>query len=187
MFWRRHAQRLLVQRGQLSVIPQLRELVRRNEVDSIGLDVGAIHALRTLDGLGEFASAESREVLQSALSHPSSGVVRTAIEVLPRDEAGRDLLLGSDAFESADAQVRLSALLAIAESPAAKESASQALRALVDSKNQNDRWMLDAATSAAATSGGDFLSVGLRPDVGVARIASGDVGGRRARRPLTRR
>ncbi len=68
-------------------------------------------------------------------------------------------MLGSDAFESSDAQVRLSALLAIAESPAAEGVGISGVRAIVDSKNQNDRWMLDAATSAAATSGGDFLAL----------------------------
>ena len=79
------------------------------------MDVAAIHALRALDGLGALESSDTRKVLGTALSHPSGGVVRTAIEVMPRDDRGRDMLLDSDVFESADAQVRLSALLAMAD------------------------------------------------------------------------
>ena len=52
LFWRRHAQRLLVERGKTDVVPALFELARDPTVDEIGLNVGAIHALWTLHGLG---------------------------------------------------------------------------------------------------------------------------------------
>src|SRR5262249_13606291 len=52
LFWRRHAQRLLVERGKQDVVPGLLELARDPGVDDIGLNVGAIHALWTLHGLG---------------------------------------------------------------------------------------------------------------------------------------
>ena len=52
LFWRRHAQRLLVERGQSHVVPELIELVNATSTDAIGLNVGAIHALWTLHGLG---------------------------------------------------------------------------------------------------------------------------------------
>src|SRR5262249_4475469 len=52
LLWRRHAQRLLVERGRADVVPSLIELVRDPSVDAIGLNVGAIHALWTLHGLG---------------------------------------------------------------------------------------------------------------------------------------
>ncbi len=53
MFWRLHAQRLLVERNQKDVVPQLLALVRNTTVDSLGLNGGAMHALWTLQGLGE--------------------------------------------------------------------------------------------------------------------------------------
>ena len=56
MFWRLHAQRLLVERGQKDVVPQLVALVRNTAVDAIGTNGGALHALWTLHGLGELSS-----------------------------------------------------------------------------------------------------------------------------------
>ena len=53
MFWRLHAQRLLVERGQKDVVPQLVALVRNKAVDEVGTNGGAFHALWTLQGLGE--------------------------------------------------------------------------------------------------------------------------------------
>ncbi len=40
-----HAQRLLVERGNKDVVPQLIALVKDNSVDEIGLNPAAIHAL----------------------------------------------------------------------------------------------------------------------------------------------
>ena len=57
MFWRLTAQRLLVERGQKDVVPQLLALVRNPAVDAIGINGGALHALWTLDGLGALAGA----------------------------------------------------------------------------------------------------------------------------------
>ena len=54
MFWRMHAQRLLVERGKDDVAADLVALVKDESVDGIGLNPGAIHALWALDGLGSF-------------------------------------------------------------------------------------------------------------------------------------
>src|SRR5207237_3922764 len=45
MFWRKHAQRLLVERGRQDVLPALFVLARDPSVDEIGLNTGVIHAL----------------------------------------------------------------------------------------------------------------------------------------------
>ena len=63
MFWRLHAQRLLVERGQKDVVPQLIALVRNPSVDAIGINGGAFHALWTLQGLGALDTATGRRVL----------------------------------------------------------------------------------------------------------------------------
>ena len=41
LLWRRHAQRLLVERGKLDVVPELVKLVADQSTDAIGLNVGA--------------------------------------------------------------------------------------------------------------------------------------------------
>ncbi|MFP8952569.1 PVC-type heme-binding CxxCH protein [Natrialbaceae archaeon A-arb3/5] len=50
-FWRRTAQRLLIERGETDVVDDLVELVQDQSTDEIGLSPGAIHALWTLEGL----------------------------------------------------------------------------------------------------------------------------------------
>ena len=140
----------------------LGDLVAAKNLDEIGLDVGAIHALRTLDGLGQLDNSEGRKLLAQALHHPSAGVVRTAVEVLPRDEAGREMLLEANLLSSEAPQVRLSTLLALAEMPPTEQSAAAALQSLIGANDQDDRWMRDAATSAAANAGGAFLALACR-------------------------
>src|SRR5205823_3353054 len=83
MLWRLHAQRLLVERGQLDVLPDLIKLAADSAVDEIGLNVGAIHALWTMHGLGALdgSKPEARAAAVKALQHPSAGVRRNALLV----------------------------------------------------------------------------------------------------------
>src|SRR5207244_2060420 len=57
MLWRLHAQRLLIERGKLDVLPALLELAGDRSMDAIGLNPGVIHALWTLHGLGAINGA----------------------------------------------------------------------------------------------------------------------------------
>ena len=61
MFWRLHAQRLLVELGQNDVAPALVRLTADPSVDPIGLNPGAIHALWTLHGLADRDGTARRE------------------------------------------------------------------------------------------------------------------------------
>jgi hypothetical protein len=58
LLWRAHAQRLLVERQDKSVVPELDQARAGHSVDEIGLNVGAIHALWTLKGLGALDGAD---------------------------------------------------------------------------------------------------------------------------------
>jgi putative membrane-bound dehydrogenase-like protein len=51
-FWRTHAQRMLVERGNKDIVPQLKEMVANAQLDEIGINATAIHALWALKGLG---------------------------------------------------------------------------------------------------------------------------------------
>jgi len=157
LFWRRHAQRLLVEAGDPGVTPALLGLLKRHQLDPIKLDVAAIHAVRVLEGLNQLEAPKVRKSLHEALSHPSSGVIRNVIEALPRDEISLKALLASGAFSSSNAQVRLSALLALSEMPASVMSARQTAVSLA--QNESDRWLTDAGIAAAANNGGQFLAL----------------------------
>jgi len=159
LLWRLHAQRLLVERGGLDVVPALRELAADQSVDAIGLNPGAIHALWTLKGLGALdgRDAESFGEAAEALGHPSPGVRRNALLTLPRDEKAAERILAAGSLSDPDAQVRLAALLALADSPTDADAARDLAAALVDGLGAGDRWLTDAATSAAAAHAEPFL------------------------------
>jgi putative membrane-bound dehydrogenase-like protein len=152
LLWRRHAQRLLVERGQTDVVPELLKLVGDTSVDEIGLNVGAIHALWTLHGLGAITPDQTlvMAALTGAVKHRSAGVRRNAVQVLPAAKESEDLLLGSGVLFDADAQVRLAAILALADLPASETAGKAVAELLRDPSVPADRWLADAATSAAA-------------------------------------
>lgn len=176
MFWRLTAQRLLVERAERDVVPALIELASSQSVDGLGLDVGALHALWTLDGLGAIEEgSEALTVVRAALRHPAAGVRRAAIQLLPRDGRLLEDVLGagilpdrasptpvdytvpSGTLQDADPKVRLEALLAVSElapSPRAAEVIGEVLRTPA---NARDPWLPDAAGIAGAHQGVDFL------------------------------
>jgi uncharacterized protein len=159
LFWRRHAQRLLVERGKQDVVPALLAMARDPSVDAIGLNVGVIHALWTLHGLGALdgSNAEAAAVAVAALKHHAAGVRRNAVQVLPRDAKSVAAILDAGLTRDADAQVRLMSLLALADQPPTPAAGEAIAAALSDPANANDRWVPDAATSAAANNGESFL------------------------------
>jgi putative membrane-bound dehydrogenase-like protein len=164
MFWRLHAQRLLVERGQRDVVPALLKLVRDPSVDSIGLNPAAIHALWTLQGLGmlDGSHPEVTSVAVAALRHRSAGVRRNAVLVLPHMAESVAAIRAADLLHDHDTQVRLAALLALADMPASKDAAAMLLAALADENILQDRWLRDAATSAAAAHVDAFLPLALQ-------------------------
>ena len=160
LFWRLTAQRLLVERGERDVVPALIALARSPQVDSIGIATGAVHAIRTLEGLGalEDGSPWAWAAVAAACEHPSAAARRNALEALPRDVDATDCIVRSDVLLDEDGQVRLAAYLALAESPPSEATAAAIAHAIADPRNAEDRWIPDAATSAAARQGALFLT-----------------------------
>jgi len=159
LFWRMHAQSLLVERGKRDVVPDLIGLVQDTSVDAIGLNPAAIHALWTLHGLGAIDGKDSAATgaAFAALRHPSAGVRRTALEVVPRDSQSEARILAAGSLADEDGQVRLAALLALAELPSSESAARAIVAALAAGLADRDRWLPDAATSAAAEHDRAFL------------------------------
>jgi putative membrane-bound dehydrogenase-like protein len=143
-FWRMHAQRLLVERGDKSVVPALGAVVASAKPDALGLNPAAVHALWTLHGLGAVG-----DVAVAALKNPSADVRRAAVNVLPRSGSAVTALLASEMLADKDAQVRLATLLALAESPEDELAGAAVAVALKDKANADDRWLREAATAAA--------------------------------------
>jgi len=148
---RMHAQRLLVERGDRSVVPALVALTRDPAVDAIGLNRGAIHAIWTLHGLE--AGEEGTAAIVAALKHPSAGVRRAAASALPRTTEASAALAEARALADTDFQVRLAAALAFAEMPAEGAAGEALYAALRDAVNTQDRWLRDALTAAVVRNG----------------------------------
>ncbi len=159
MLWRNQAQRLLVERGQVDVVSQLLALVSDKSVDEIGLNVGAIHALWTLHGLGAIQDPTDStfDAVVAALAHPSAGVRRNALAVLPPATESVKSILAGRLLRDPDAQVQLAAALALADMPE-NEDAGRVIAELVrEPRIVADRWIADALTSAAASHASSFL------------------------------
>lgn len=160
LFWRLHAQRLLVERQQADVVPSLIALIQDPKVDAIGLNPGAIHALWTLHGLGLMTESHPMVVqtVVQALKHPSAGVRRNAVMVLPRNLQGLHALLTQKCLKDGDAQVRLASLLALAEMPPDAEAARALVEVAQLPDTLSDRWLREAAICAAARQQHGFLA-----------------------------
>jgi len=156
---RQNAQRLLVTRGKTDVVPALVKLVEDRSVDQIGLNVGAIHAIWTLHGLGQLeAGSPATKAVAAALQHPSAGVRRNALQALPVSAETTDAVLSAELLNDSDAQVRLAAILALADQ-AEHADAGAAIAGLVRNAGySSDRWIADALTSAAAMHAVPFLA-----------------------------
>jgi putative membrane-bound dehydrogenase-like protein len=168
--WRMHAQRLLVERAQKDVVLALVKLVGDTSVDEIGLNPGAIHALWALHGLGATTESAPLKAINGALKHPSAGVRRAAAGVLPRDDRSGNALRA--ALKDSDAQVRLAAILALADSPVSGEDGEAIFAALLEKQNADDRWIGDALASAAVRHQAGFLAGALATRVSLVEAAA---------------
>jgi putative membrane-bound dehydrogenase-like protein len=161
MFWRMHAQRLIVERGKTDVANDLAALID-DPADSTGLNAAGVHAIWALHGLGLLggdggkADGDALAAVLGGLKHESPAVRRAAVLALPRTPIeGKGGWL-DPLFADGDPQVRLAACLALAEMDEAEgrdddaADAAAILKALADPRNQGDRWMGDALTVAAA-------------------------------------
>ncbi|HSL69161.1 MAG TPA: PVC-type heme-binding CxxCH protein, partial [Longimicrobiales bacterium] len=175
MFWRMTAQQRLVERKQTDVVPALIRLVNDQTVDDLGLNVGALHALWTLHGLGALKNADALNAVRGALHHPAASVRRAALQALPRDAqlltdifaAGMlpdrtspptvEYTVGSAILQDADPQVRLTALLALSELPPSARAKQAILDLIFVPQNARDPWLPDAAAIAGVKQGPDFM------------------------------
>ena len=159
LFWRLHAQRLLVERGKKDVVPDLVKLGSDMSSDENGLNTAAIHSLWALRGLGP--DVGSADIATLLLQSESASVRRNAIEALPASQAAQAV---GAATRDPDPRVRLAGLLKLSEAKSnaavGRELASQLGPA---GRFTWDRWLSDAATVAASSHAGPFLGAAAEP------------------------
>ena len=180
MMWRLHGQRLLIERGQLDVVPKLIELVKNPAVDEIGTNGGALHALWTLHGLGALNDGPARAAATEALKHKAAGVRKAAAMVLTQGASAGSPARGQSASSAGaqaapqgasgaailqagllrdpDLHTRLAAILSLAEQPASPEIGRALYAAGQDASNTGDRWLSRALYIAASRHKDTFLT-----------------------------
>lgn len=152
MLWRLQAQRLLVERGQKDVVPQLLALVRNQSVDEIGTNDGAFHALWTLQGLGELnaATTGAYRAAVEALKHPAAGVRKAAAMVLPHTVEASRAIISAGLLHDPDLHTRLAAVLALADMPTSNEAGQALYSETQKGDNYSDKWLSRAFYIAAS-------------------------------------
>lgn len=151
IWWRRNAQRLLLDRNDKEAVPLLRE--KAKNVDS---PLGRLHALWTLQGMGQLSS----EMIKQALMDTVAGIRVNAIRLaeLHLDDASEftDALLSLQ--EDTDPKVRYQLLLTLGfvDLP----SVSQARQDILF-KDIQDEWVQIAALSAASVQKSTLLDAVL--------------------------
>lgn len=148
MFWRLTAQRLLVEKGDTSVLPALYRLVKDQELDGAGINAPAIHALWTMKGLQalEGKNTEALAVAMEALKHTSAGVRRAAIQVLPETPVTFKAMQQANAFDDKDMRVRLAAALSVAGMGTSGEIGQALMNMAEKEENIADTWLRHALT-----------------------------------------
>ena len=144
LFWRLAAQRLLVERGDKSIAVPLREIV-------LSADSGraSIHALWTLDGLGEL----DLDTHQFALLSRNVELKTNAIRALGNDEAAMQLFFDTAVVQAKNPQVRRVAFTKLAHFPKSDLVERAAVELTRDSANREDDWLALALKTAGGKQG----------------------------------
>lgn len=150
LLWRLTAQRLLVERGNLDVLPDLFDLVKNQKVNEFGDNYAVIHALWAIDGLGALTKDDKAEaIVTEALKHPSAGVRKAAIQILSKSQWTEEDVNKFNLLNDQDPNTRLAAILSLVEI-APSETLGVALYKLsVEESINNDEWLSKAVYVAA--------------------------------------
>jgi putative membrane-bound dehydrogenase-like protein len=140
IWWRRTAQRLLVDRGSAAAVAPLTRLFASSQSS-----VARLHALWTLDGLNRLEA----HLIEKALEDSEPGVRENAIRLaeprLAGDPALLEKLLKMERDGDPRIQFQLLATLGGIDSPASRAAQNRVL-----ARNIEDRWMQIAALTASS-------------------------------------
>jgi putative heme-binding domain-containing protein len=167
LWWRRTAQRLLVDRGHRDVKPLLEALF-----DKSRFGLARLHALWTLDGL----SALDEATILRALDDPEAGVRENALRLAEPRLTGSPALTAKllSLASDPDARVRFQVLaaLGLVDSPASRAVADRLLREGIE-----DPWVHLAALLASPGRSSALLASALDPGKGLLAQQSPGRGG----------
>lgn len=148
IWWRQNAQRLLVDRKDKTAIPALVKMSENQDAP-----LGRLHALWTLEGMGELSAALIKQALRDSVAGIRENAIKLAeLHLTASPELGTALLLLQN---DTDSKVRFQLLctLGYSNTPGAAAARQQLLFS-----NLSDEWMQIAALSASASQAGSLLN-----------------------------
>ena len=134
-YGRLRAQRLIVEGKKADLAPALRDLVVKSSADVV-----AIHALWSLQGLGQLDAATHQAALLSA----SPELRRNAIRALGADAAAQKLFFGAGVVADKAPATRLAALVKLADFPTSPEVQTLVRQLAADPAVKADEWLNEA-------------------------------------------
>lgn len=166
LFWRLQAQRLLVERGNKDVVPQLIELLKNSKPDEIGINGTAINTLWTLKGL----NALDEEIIDFGLTNANEGVRKNTLQMMENNEKSVEKILKYDLLNDKEPLVVLNSLLLMSKSPL-NENAEKAFFDKLESSNEvSDRWLPDAFACLLTANGGKLMKKHLENQIKKASV-----------------
>jgi len=151
-WWRSNAQRLLMDRADKSIIPDLIALAK-----TATLPEGRLHALWTLEGLNGL----KEEILNEAFKDPVAGVRENAIKLAEMHlKSSPNLATDLLSLENdADAKVRFQLLCTLGS---VNTPQAEVVRNKLLFQDINDKWVQIAALSASSSHSGTLLALVLK-------------------------
>ena len=152
-WWRRTAQRLLVERGRVEAVPRLQRLVVESPKPR-----GRLHALWTLEGLGKLDDALVLAALGDAEAGVRENALRLAEPRLARSPALVAKALGLAKDESAKVRFQLLASLGSVDRAPSRAVQEDLLR-----RDLEDDWVQVVALSASPERASAYMKAALLP------------------------
>lgn len=109
LFWRKTAQRLIVERGKEDIVPKLLDIVKSNKNNA------GLHALWILDGLEIINRDNIRQAVTGALNNSSPAVRRAAIQILEKNQLLKLEQLDYELAKEKDPAVQVATMLALSQ------------------------------------------------------------------------
>ncbi len=167
LFWRLTAQRLLVERANKDVVPELITLAKSTKTDELGLNPGALHALWTLEGLGvtNGSNPAATATVIAAMKNPAAGVRKAALQILPANDASFKAFQANGMLHDKDPYTRLEAILFLTEFPPSDEIGAELYKLGKEPDVMKDEFLTMAIHDAAAKNRTGFFKA-MQADMG---------------------
>lgn len=146
IWWRLNAQRLLIDRGSKDAVPALIEMTGNNSA------MGRLHALWTLEGLGELKPQQIEQALKDSVAGIRENAIQLAeLHLMDAPDLAKALL---PLQKDTDAKVRFQLLLTLGF---VHTSESAEARNKLLFSDINDKWVQIAALSASSSQTSSLL------------------------------